>query len=116
MVVVLALFFGGSAAVGINALRSAPPPAAAGPETVPVVVAAVDVPRFSTLSGVMLKTREFPKDMVPPGALTRAEDALDRVTLNQLVTDEPVLDAKLASRGAGRGMAPGIPEGMRAFT
>jgi pilus assembly protein CpaB len=113
LVVVLALFFGGSAAIGINALR-APPPAAI--ETVPVVVAAVDVPRFSTLSGTMLKTRDFPKDMAPPGAFNRVEDAVDRVTLAQLVTDEPVLNGKLAAQGTGRGMAPGIAEGMRAFT
>jgi pilus assembly protein CpaB len=115
LVVVLALFFGGSAAVGINALRSPPPPASA-PETVPVVVAAADVPRFTTLSADMLKTVDFPKDMVPPGTLSRTDDALDRVTLSQLVKDEPVLNGKLATRGSGRGMAPGIAEGMRAFT
>jgi pilus assembly protein CpaB len=115
LVVVLALFFGGSAAIGINALR-APPPQGSTTETVPVVVAAVDIPRFSTLSTVMLKTRDFPKDMAPPGSITRVEDAIDRVTFNQLVPDEPLLDGKLAARGAGRGMAPGIAEGMRAFT
>jgi pilus assembly protein CpaB len=115
LVVVLALFFGGSAAVGINALRNPPPPAAP-VETIPVVVAAVDVPRFSSLSAPMLKTRDFPKDLAPPGSLTRVEDAVDRVTFNQLLKDEAVLDAKLAGRGAGRGMAPGIAEGMRAFT
>jgi pilus assembly protein CpaB len=113
LVVVLALFFGGSAAIGINALRAPPPGAAV--ETIPVVVAAVDVPRFSTLTADMLKTRDFPKDMAPPGCLTRMEDVVDRVTLNQLVTDETVLNNKLAARGAGRGMAPGIAEGMRAF-
>src|SRR5262249_8417595 len=86
------------------------------PETVPVVVAAADVPRFAALSAEMLTTREFPKDMAPPGSLSRVEDAVDRVCLGQLVRDEPVLNAKLAARGAGRGIAPGIADGMRAFT
>jgi pilus assembly protein CpaB len=115
LVVVLALFFGGSAAIGINALRS-PSPSGAASETVPVVVAAVPVNRFTPLTSDMLTTRDFPKDLVPPGSITRMEDALDRVTLNQLVKDEPLLNAMLAARGSGRGMAPGIAPGMRAFT
>jgi pilus assembly protein CpaB len=115
VVVVLALFFGGSAAVGINAMRS---PANAGPtpDTVPVVVAAVNIPRFTTLSADMLKTRDFPRDLAPAGSLSRVEDAVDRVTFAQMVKDETLLDEKLATRGAGRGMAPGIADGMRAFT
>jgi pilus assembly protein CpaB len=113
LVVVLALVFGGSAAIGVNALRG---PGGPRPETVPVVVAAADAPRFATLTAGHVKTRDCPRDLVPPGALTRKEEAVDRVTLTQLVKDEPVLESKLAPRGAGRGMAPGITRGMRAFT
>jgi pilus assembly protein CpaB len=64
----------------------------------------------------MLKTRDFPKDAVPAGTANRVEDVTDRVALSGLVKDEPVIEGKLALRGTGRGMAPGLPIGMRAFT
>ena len=47
VIVVLALVFGGSAAVGVNILRSQNPGAAT--PTVQVVVAASDIPQASTL-------------------------------------------------------------------
>jgi pilus assembly protein CpaB len=118
LILLLALVFGGSAALGVNALRNPGPveTPAAPVETVTVVVAAVDVPRFTTLGADMLKTREFPKELAPASAAARLDDVADRVTLSPLVKDEPVLDSKLAARGSGHGMAPGIPKGMRAFT
>jgi pilus assembly protein CpaB len=119
LVVLLALVFGASAAVGVSMLRNAPPPEAPPApvvETVPVVVALVDVPRFTTLTPDILRTREFPKDLVPAGSASRIEDVTDRVALSGLVKDEPIIEGKLAMRGSGRGMAPGLPVGMRAFT
>jgi pilus assembly protein CpaB len=115
LVVVLALVFGGSAAIGVNALRN-PSSEVPRPETVPVVVAAADAPRFATLTAAHIKTQDCPKELVPPGALIRKEDALDRVMLTQLVKGETILESKLAPRGSGRGMAPGITRGKRAFT
>jgi pilus assembly protein CpaB len=114
LVVVLALVCGLSAAVGVNMLRGNVL-AAPGHDTVPVVVAAVDVPRFTTLSTEMLRTRDCPRDLVPPGALTRVEDGVDRVSFTQMVRGEPVLDTMLAVKGVGRGIAPGITAGMRAI-
>jgi pilus assembly protein CpaB len=119
LVVLLALVFGACAAVGVSMLRNPPPPEAPPApvvETVPVVVALVDIPRFTTLTPDMLKTRDFPKDAVPAGTANRVEDVTDRVALSGLVKDEPIIEGKLAVRGTGRGMAPGLPIGMRAFT
>jgi len=119
LILILAVVFGVSASLGVvTVLRSsaAAPPPPPKVETVPVVVAAFDVPRFSTVSADSLTTQDFPKDLVPPGALTRVEDAVDRVALTTVGRGEPVYDSKLAVRGAGRGMAPGIAKGMRAFT
>jgi pilus assembly protein CpaB len=115
LVIILALVCGGSAAIGIHQLRNTDGPAAKN-ETVWVVVAAENVPRFTVLTPKMLKMREFPKSLVPPGALHKAEDACKRATYAALVKEELVLDAKLAPRGAGGGMAVMIPEGMRAYT
>src|SRR5688572_11861261 len=112
LVVALATAFGLSAAVGVARLTQTP----AQVETVDVVVAARDVPRFTTLTAESVRVKAYPKDLVPPGAVTRLENVIDRVTETHLVRDEPVLESRLAPKGAGRGMAAVIPKGMRAVT
>jgi pilus assembly protein CpaB len=115
-VVAFALVFGGSAAMGVNSLVNTNRGAGSTIETVPVVVAAVDIPRGGTISVELIKIRQFPKELVPNGILTKQEDALDRAVFSPLVKDEPVLDGKLSPKGSGRGMAALVPAGMRAFT
>src|SRR4051812_4892792 len=112
MIVVLTLVFGGSAAMGVNAFLKTPP--AGTGELVKVLVAAVDMPRGGNVTSEMLQTKDFPKDMVPTGALTKPEEAIDRAVSIPLIHDEPVLDGKLSPKGAGRGMAALVPSGMRA--
>jgi pilus assembly protein CpaB len=114
LVVALALVCGGAAAVGVNILINEP--AAAGADTVPVVVAAVDISRGVTVSADLVKTRACPKELVPAGAITTLDEAVGRVAYLPLVKDEPVLDAKLAVKGAGRGLAALTVKGMRTFT
>jgi pilus assembly protein CpaB len=113
-ILLLALVFGLSAALGVNLFMRKPEPEK--PEIVTVVVAASNVPRFGTLTANQLRTRELPADMAPRGALTQVEDAVDRAVYSDLVRDEIVLESKLSAKGAGRGMASAIPKGMRAFT
>lgn len=115
LITMLALVSGLSAAIGINALRQ-PIAAAEAPETVSIVVATGDIPRFTTISTDMVALHPYPKDLVPSGSLTSVEEALDRVVYTPLMKDEPVLNGKLAAKGLGRGMAAGIPDGMQAYT
>ena len=114
LIVVLALVFGGSAAIGVNGLVSNPP--APKGDLVPVVVAAVDIPRGGMLTADQLKTREFPRDVAPAASISKVEDAIERTLSLPLMKDDPILTNKLAPKGAGRGMAALIPKGMRAFT
>jgi pilus assembly protein CpaB len=116
LMVLLALVFGSTAAIGVVQLTRKPPQAMAAPETVGVVVAAKDVPRFTTLTADMLHVQQFPKDMAPPGCASRIEEVIDRVYDSHLVKDEPVMEAKLSPKGSGRGMPSVIPMGMRAVT
>lgn len=116
LMVVLALVFGTSAAIGVGQLSRAPARVETNPETVSVVVAAKDVPRYTTLTADVLKLQPFPKNLVPPGSITRVEDAVDRVTDSHLVKGEAVLEGKLTAKGAGRGIGAVIPKGMRAVT
>jgi pilus assembly protein CpaB len=110
--VVLALVFGGSAAVGV---RQYVGQTIAPAETTPVVVAANDVPRGMVLSTELVKTRNYPKELVPTGAILKTADALERSTYTSLVKDEPLLESKLSPKGQ-RGLASLVPAGMRAFT
>jgi pilus assembly protein CpaB len=114
LVVVMALVFGGSAAVGVNSFVNNP--ASPKLDVVPVVVAALDVPRGGNLTADMVKTRDYPRGLVPQGAVSQVQDAVDRAVFIPLIKDEPVLEAKLAPKGSGRGLAALVPNGMRAFT
>jgi pilus assembly protein CpaB len=111
LVVLLAVVFGGSASIGIHALRNPGPT-----DAVSVVVAAADLPRGRSVTADLLTTRDYPKDLVPAGAILSKEEAVDRTVFIPLGKDEPLIDSKLASRSAGRGLAPLIPAGMRACT
>src|SRR5262249_41758629 len=114
LILLLALVFGLSAALGVNLLMRKPEPER--PETVTVLVASTNVPRFGTLTTSQLKFRELPADMVPSGGLTQVEDAVERAVLTGVVRDEIILEGKLTAKGMGRGMATAIPPGKRAFT
>jgi pilus assembly protein CpaB len=114
LMVMLALVFGGSAAMGVNSFLSSPP--SSKPDAVPVVVAAVDLPRGSNITSALVKIKDFPKEMAPSGALSKVEDAVDRGVFIPLIKDDPVLEGKLAPKGAGRGLSALIPSGMRAYS
>lgn len=110
-----ALVFGISAAVGVALMRNTAP-GAAKPEIVSVVVAAADIDRGQTLTEAHLSKQDWPKALVPEGAFTKTEDAVDRTLTIPLLKGDLVLVGKLAAHGAGRGMAAIIPSGMRAVT
>jgi len=51
---------------------------------------------------------------VPMGVLLKSEDALGRGVIQPIYENEPILDSRLAAKGAGAGLAAMIPPGMRA--
>jgi pilus assembly protein CpaB len=117
LVLLLSLTFGGSAALGVNKYVTNKSGVSLLPmDSVSVVVAAQDIPRGASITADLLKTRDYPKGMLPPGTLARVGDALDRAVFVPLVKDEPLLEGKLAPKGAKRGMSALVPNGLRAFT
>ena len=114
LIVGLALIFGVAAA--LMAAQFARQRVGDGVEMYPVVVATVDIPRFTVVSDEQVTIRQFPKELIPPGAVTRLEDAVGRVAYMPLVKDEPLHSRRLAGKGAGRGLAAVIPTGMQAIT
>ena len=122
LLVVLALILGGSTAMLVNSFmqrvhdpKSAVVPVVV-PVPVPVVVAVVDLPRGASITPEAVKIKEFPRDLVPAGALSKLEDAVNRGIFVPLTKDEPILESKLAPKGAGRGLSALIPSGMRAYS
>ena len=114
LLVVLALILGGSAAVLVNSFMQR----VSGPKSavVPVVVPVVDLPRGASITPEAVTIKEYPRDLVLAGALSKVEDAVNRVIFVPLTKDEPVLESKLAPLGAGRGLSALIPSGMRAYS
>src|SRR5579872_1961003 len=80
-----------------------------------LVVAARPLPLGDTIARDSVRIRHVPEDLFPSGGFTRVEDVLDRPVISPILADEPVVDLRLASRGAGPGLGPMIPDGMRAI-
>jgi pilus assembly protein CpaB len=51
---------------------------------------------------------------IPQGAVTIPEDAVGRGVLQMILAGEPLVESRLAPKGAGAGLAASIPPGMRA--
>ncbi len=114
-VVLLAIVCGVSAAWGMRQL-SRNKTIRLKTETVPIVVTTGKIPRGGMVTDADIKVCQWPKGLLPEGAVTRVEDALERAAIVPLMPGEPILDVKLASKDAGRGLAALIPKGMRAYT
>lgn len=81
-----------------------------------VVVAGRPMNPGTTVTAEDLKVIKMPVAQVPKGSFSKAEDVLGRPVISQILLEEPILDGRLSQRGAGVGVAPIIPPGMRAVT
>jgi pilus assembly protein CpaB len=78
-----------------------------------VVVASRNLESGALIKDTDLKTVEWGGPL-PQGALPKPEDAIGRGVVQPIVEGEPVVESRLAVRGAGAGLAAIIPPGMRA--
>ncbi|MCX6625543.1 MAG: Flp pilus assembly protein CpaB, partial [Acidobacteria bacterium] len=79
-----------------------------------IVVAAKPLGVGGTIKPDDVKTNKVPIDRFPKGGFSKVEEVLERPIVSNILVDEPVLEGRLAARGAGIGLAPIIPVGMRA--
>jgi pilus assembly protein CpaB len=115
-VLALAIMAGGGLAYGTyNAINAQPVKTVSMP-TQPVVVASADLPLGSELKKEDLTVVNFPAGQAPEGAFQKPADIIGRGLIVSLVKNEVVLNAKLASKEAGAGLPPVIPDGMRAVS
>ena len=106
---------GGLAFATYNFMQNQPAPAAS-METQPVVIAAADLQLGAELKKEDLQVVRFPKGQAPEGVFANPSEIIGRGVIVPLVKNEPILQAKLASKEAGSGLPPVIPEGMRAVS
>ncbi len=116
LVLALAVMLGGGLAYATyNAINGQPVKTVNAP-TQPVVVAAADLSLGAELKKEDLTVVNFPAGSAPAGAFSKPSDVIGRGVISPIVKNEPVLPAKLASKEAGAGLPPIIPDGMRAVS
>lgn len=115
-ILAIAVLAGGGLAYGTyNFVQKQPPTATAMP-TEGVVVASNNLQLGTELKADDVKLMQFPKGQAPQGGFSNTADVIGRGVIVPLVKNEPILGAKLASKEAGSGLPPVIPEGMRAIS
>jgi pilus assembly protein CpaB len=114
----LAIISGGAAAyLAMQYIRQqATPLMASPPKNAQVVVAAHDMPLGSVLGERDVKTIEWVGGAVPVGFIGSVPEALGRGLITPVLENEPILEAKLAGKGAGGGLPVIIDQGMRAVS
>jgi pilus assembly protein CpaB len=78
-----------------------------------ILVATRELPVGTMLSSSDVRPAAWQGDF-PPQAVTKIEDIVGRGVTANIYPGEPVLETRLAAKGAGAGLAATIPQGMRA--
>jgi len=81
-----------------------------------VLVAAADISPGTALTQDLVKTANWPQELIPPKAASSLNQLEGRVVNSPLSAGEPILLTKLAPEGASRGLAGLLAEGKRALS
>lgn len=84
--------------------------------TVPVVVATIDLNLGAPLTPVMMQVVRWPAGALPAGAFSDPKKVEGRVVRSAVFKGEPILEAKLAPEGVKGGLTSLIPSGKRAIS
>jgi pilus assembly protein CpaB len=113
LLLALALGCGLVASIGISQIMEGSNKEPTGTDLQPIFVAMTDVNANDVLTPQVLKLEEWPKKMVPVGALTKLEEVEGKRAKMKLYQGEPILAAKLLGPDESVGAATQIPEGYR---
>jgi pilus assembly protein CpaB len=95
-------------------LVNRPQQAKAAQSSVQILLAARDIDIGSIIKEDDVKLSDWP-GAAPVGAETKLQDVVGRGVMTTIFAKEPVIESRLAPKGAGGGLAAMIPPGMRAF-
>jgi len=117
MVFVLAITAGGGLAFGTyNYMQKQAPAQTVSLPTRPVVVAAADLDVGAELTKEDLRIIQWPANAMPATAIANPAEVIGRGLVLPVIQNEPILPMKLAAVGAGAGLPPTIPPGLRAVS
>jgi pilus assembly protein CpaB len=116
MVFVLAISAGGALAYGTYNFVQQRPAQTVSIPTRPVVVAAADLDVGAELRREDIRIIDWPANAVPANAIGDPKDVIGRGIVLPVIENEPILPNKLAQEGAGGGLPPAIPPGLRAVS
>ena len=103
----------GASAVLYKVLQSRPQTVKAAPAGVTIALAAHDLEVGALLKEEDIVLTEW-SSAVPAGATSKIDDLKDRGVITPIYAKEPLIDSRLAPKGAGGGLASMIPPGQRA--
>src|SRR5688500_12126785 len=116
VVLLLAVGLGGTFAFATyQYIQNVPTEAAARPTT-PVVIAAANLALGTELRREDLRVIAWPAEAVPAGSFKDPQEIVGRGLIQPMAENEAVLPSKMAPVGAGAGLPPVIPDGMRALS
>lgn len=84
--------------------------------TVHAVVAATNLPVGTLVTAEQVKLVPWPSRTQVPGAFSSVDQVVNRGVIQAVGENEPITERKLAPIGAGAGLSPTIPTGMRAIS
>jgi pilus assembly protein CpaB len=113
MLLALAIGCGLVAAIGIGQFMDARNQATDQGERQPVFVAMADIRPNEELTAQNIKLEEWPKKIIPAGALTKLEDVDGKRSRIKIYAGEPILASKLLGAEDMIGAAKDIPPGYR---
>jgi pilus assembly protein CpaB len=94
-------------------LLNRPQSAKAESTTVQIVLSTRDIEIGTVLKEEDVKLSDWP-GAVPTGSVTKTQDIVGRGVTAPIFAKEPIIESRLAPKGAGGGLAAMIPPGMRA--
>jgi len=115
-VVATAVVLAAVASLGMYRVVSRRPAGEPAMKTVDVIVAQHPLKLGTAITKDDVKLTRWPADAQVPGAFAKIEDVLERGLITGVEENEPLTNAKVAPLGAGAGLPPSIPPGMRAVS
>jgi pilus assembly protein CpaB len=112
-VLVFAFVVAGSASLLLYRLTVSRATTRAAPATTRALVAAHDLELGVVIREPDIRIADWPGQL-PANAVTKTEDIIGRGVTTTIYGGEPILETRLAPKGAGGGLAAMIPSGMRA--
>jgi pilus assembly protein CpaB len=103
----------GASLVLYRVLINRPQTTKAAPTVVQIALATKDLEVGTLLKEGDVKLSDW-SGAVPAGASSKPQELLDRGVTTKIFAKEPVIESRLAPKGAGAGLASMIPPGMRA--